>query len=112
MVDFNLNPGPPLINDDLKCIRQQVDILFGTRPGDLLGDINYGTEYDHYLYDLKLSGYELSERMIDDLYSLDLLGWSPNVETKLLMGTEQDIALIEVELVKGGQTSKQIYRID
>ena len=112
MVDFNLKPGEATINDDIDCIKQQIDIMFGTSEGDLLGDINYGTDYERYLYDLKLSGYELSQQMIDDLYKLDLMGYSVNVDTKLLQGSEKDIALIQVEMYRGNNRATQIYRID
>lgn len=112
MVDFNLIDGDPLINDDVACIKQQIAILFSTKPGDLLGDIEYGCEYERYLYDTKLDSYELSAQMMDDLYTLDLLGWYPEVETKLLQGTERDIALIKVDLKKGNNKVTQIYKVD
>ena len=112
MVDFNLQDGDPTINDDADIIKQQIAILFSTKPGDLMGDLTYGCDYERYLYDLKLTSYELSEQMLEDLYQMDLLGWYPEVDTKLLQGTERDIALINVNLKKGNQSFSQIYRVD
>ena len=112
MVDFNLNPGDPLINEEIDCIKQQIAILFSTKPGDLIGDIQYGCDYETYLYDLKLTSYELSERMMEDLYTMDLLGWYPEVDTKLLQGTERDIAVINVDLTKGNEKVSQIYKVE
>lgn len=113
MVDFNLTEGgAPTINDDVDCLKQQISILFSTKPGDLMGALEYGCEYETYLYDLQLDSYQLSEQMMEDLYQLDLLGWYPEVDTRLLQGTERDIALINVELKKGNQKISQIYRVD
>ena len=77
MIDFNLNEGEPTINDDVACLIQQIDILFDSTPGDLIGDIEYGTDYEHCLYDLKQTPEALEERMLNDLHGLDLLGFVP-----------------------------------
>ena len=112
MIDFNLKPGQPTINDDIDCLRQQIDILFDTTPGDLFGDIEYGTDYEKLLYELKLSADQLSSKMSQDLSKLDLLGFRYHVESRLMQGTERDIALIEVDLQRGGIEDSKIYRIE
>lgn len=79
MVDFNLNEGPATINNDARLVIQQIDILFGTRFGDLIGEYDYGTDYERFLYELKLDSDTMAEQMKSDLYSLDLLGFQPDV---------------------------------
>lgn len=111
MVDFNLSEGPATISDEVACIKQQIDILFDTAPGDLLGDLYYGTNYEQYLYNLQLSPDQLSEAMLQDLYKLDLLGYTPQVQVYLMQGTERDIALIQVDLIKGGSRTTTTYTI-
>jgi len=111
MVDFNLQEGEPTINDDVECLKQQIDILFDTSPGDLLGDLGYGTNYEYYLYELKLSPAALKERMEDDLYSLDLLGFTPQVQVFLMQGTERDIAVIQVDLYRNTEHHTKTYKI-
>lgn len=112
MIDFNLKPGQPTINDDVDYIRQQIDILFDTSPGDLFGDIEYGTDYEKLLYELKLSADQLSSKMSQDLGKLDLMGFNYYVSSRLMQGTQRDIALIEVDLRKGGTEDSKIYRIE
>lgn len=111
MVDFNLNEGEPTINEDIDCLIQQIDILFDTTPGDLIGDIEYGTDYERHLYDLKLTPAVLREHMLDDLARLDLLGFVPDVNVYLMQGTERDIAVIDVQLRRGMEYYSKSYKI-
>lgn len=111
MVDFNLSEGDPTINDDISCLIQQIDILFDTTPGDLIGDIEFGTDYEHHLYDLKLGPDTLREHMLDDLRRLDLLGFTPDVNVYLMQGTERDIAVIDVQLRRNMEHYSKTYKI-
>lgn len=111
MIDFNLNKGLPIQNDDISLILQQIDILFDTKPKEILGFENYGTKYDTYLYNLKISNDALKHEVLSDIQSLDLLGFEPKVEVHLLQGTEQDIALIEILLKRNEEQYQQIYKI-
>lgn len=111
MVDFNLNEGEPTINDDVACLIQQIDILFDSTPGDLIGDLEYGTDYEKFLYDLRLGPEALEEQMLDDLYSLDLLGFSPSVKVYLMQGSERDIAIIDVHLKRNSEEYSKSYKI-
>jgi len=57
MIDFSLykKTGTATINDEIDLLLQQVDMIFNTTPTEVLGDNEFGTEYDRYLYDLKMS---------------------------------------------------------
>ena len=55
MVDFNITPGDAVITSDIDIVLQQVDILFDTNPREVLGDEEYGSSYDEYLYTYKNS---------------------------------------------------------
>lgn len=112
MIDFNLHEGEDLINDATSYVLQQIEILFDTTPGDLLGDLDYGTRYENYLYELKLSEDQLKRAIENDLAEIDLCGYEPNVQVFLSQGTERDIALIEINLVSpSGNTIKKAYKI-
>ena len=52
MIDFNLNKGKAILNNDVDLILQQIDMLFDTTPNEVLGFEDYGTKYDYYLYNL------------------------------------------------------------
>lgn len=111
MVDFDLNGNNPINNDDISLILQQIDILFDTAPKEVFGAETFGTRYDKYLYELKLSNESIKQNILTDLYSLELFGFTPTVNVHLLQGTEQDIALIEIELNREEESYTKIYKI-
>lgn len=113
MVDFSLykKSGTATINQEVDLLLQQVDILFDTTPTEVLGDENFGTKYDSYLYDTRLSASNLKLIVEDDLSQLNLMGWDYEVEVHLLQGTEQDIAVIRITFYKGIESVQKTYRI-
>lgn len=111
MIDFSINTNHPVLNDDVDLVLQQIDILFDTKPKEVLGFEDFGTKYDEYLYDLKVSNEFLKQTVLSDINSLDLQGFVPDVEVHLLQGTEQDIALIEITLTRNEEQYQQIYKI-
>lgn len=110
-MDFNIKEGKAMITSDVELVLQQIDILFDTSHREVLGEVEYGTEYDRYLYDLKISNEGLRSKVYADLCSLDLNGFTPNVEVYLLQGTERDIAIIDIELSKDYNTYRKTYKI-
>lgn len=112
MQDLNLKAGVPVIESDIDLIWQQVDLLFDTYPGQLQGDLDYGTDYEHYLYELNVSSDDLKYRMMRDLASMDLRGYEPDIDVQLLKGTQRDIAVINVNLRKYGKSYMKSYRIE
>ena len=113
MVDFSLykKSGVTTINQEVDLLLQQVDILFDTTPTEVLGDENFGTKYDTYLYDTRLSAANLKNIVENDLSQLNLMGWDYEVEVHLLQGTEQDIAVIQITFYKGIESVQKTYRI-
>lgn len=110
MIDFDLNDNS-VLNDDISLIMQQVDILFGTKPREVLGFEDFGTNYDKYLFDLNISNEAIQYEVSNDLHTLDLLGYKPDVTAYLLKGTEHDISLVEITLTKDDEQYKQVYKI-
>lgn len=111
MLDFSIDKNNVIIKSDLDFVLQQIDILFGTYHGEVFGDINYGTDYDRYLYNLKISNSGLKSRIISDMNSLDLRGYEFDVDVYFLEGSERDIAMIDINLYKDNQTYNRIYKI-
>lgn len=111
MIDFNLDQGAPIKNGEISLIIQQIDMLFDTTPRDILGYEDWGTRYDKFLYDLKLSNAALANAVMSDMTELDLFGFVPHVEVHLLQGTEQDIALVEINLTRDNEHYQRIYKI-
>ena len=111
MIDFNLDSGSAVKSDDAALILQQIDLLFDTKPKELLGEPDYGSTYDEYLYKLKISNSALQYQVESDLHDLELFDFVPTVEVHLLQGTEQDIALIDIVLTRDEETYRRIYKI-
>ena len=111
MIDFDLK-GAPILNNDISLVLQQIDILFDTIPTEVLGDVNYGTKYHKFLFDLNISNEYIKHTVLSDLNSLELLGFAPNVEVHLLQGTEHDIVLVEIELVRDEEYYQKVYKIN
>ena len=112
MVDFCLNKtSKSNIKSEADLILQQVDLLFDTTPTEVLGDLNFGTEYDKQLYDTHLSAENIKRMVESDLQRLTLFGWKYTVDAYLLEGTEDDIMIIDISFYKGSQVINKTYKI-
>lgn len=112
MIDFNIKENNyQSINNDVELVLQQIDLLFDTTPGEVLGDVDFGSKYDKYLWDLQLSASELEQVVITDLNTLEMRGFSHDVEVILLQGSENDIAIIKILLTRDDEKYENIYRI-
>lgn len=111
MIDFNLDIDEPIKFDEVELIKQQIDILFDTYPGELLGDVSYGTRYSDFLYNLQVSNDDIKYTIIKDLNTLELFGYNYNVDVNILSGTENDIILIKIAFQKDDDSFIQTYKI-
>jgi hypothetical protein len=101
MIDFNLSnkiTDDVLISNDLLCVLQQIDLLFNTEIDDVLGDDTFGSNYDKYLYTVGMSDAALESKILNDINSLDLCGFTPSVTVSIVDGTVRDIAFIDITL--------------
>ena len=48
MIDFGLHNDIAVINDTFQEAIQEIDILFSTHNTELLGDVNYGTNFEQF----------------------------------------------------------------
>jgi len=111
MVDFNLNEGAPVINEEADLIIQQVDLLFDTAKKELMGDPEYGTDYDQFLFNLQASNDAIAYKIESDLGQLNLFGFIPHVEVTILEGTKNDIILCKVSLARNEEYYEKTYKI-
>lgn len=111
MVDFSLDESKVVKMSDVDLLLQQIDMLFDTTPGEVLGQSEFGTRYDKFLYNLSITNEGLKSQIEYDLSRINLMGFSANVEVYLYEGTENDIALIQIDLVRGDETYNKVYRM-
>lgn len=113
MIDFNLSnklSDDILLNNNLLCVLQQIDLLFNTDVGDVLGS-DFGSNYDKYLYNLDVSNMTLESKIMSDLNQLELCGFVPSVVVKIVEGTQRDIAFIDITLTGDYEEYNKTYII-
>lgn len=110
MIDFSLDEYGA-INDEIKLIIQQIDILFETSPNEVFGSEDFGTQYDRYLHELNISNEGLRQEVLSDINSLELFGFEPEVEVYLLQGSERDIAVVNIILSRDTDVYTKTYKI-
>ena len=114
LIDFSLSnklTDDIVVSNNLIMVLQQIDLLFDTNKNDVLGDDVFGTNYDRFLYTLGMTNAALENRILDDLYTLDLCGFTPSVSVKIVEGTERDIAFIDITLTGNYETYNKTYMI-
>lgn len=114
MIDFSISnklTDDIIISNDLICVLQQIDLLFDTDVNAVLGDPYYGTNYDKYLYTLGVSNVALETKIMNDLNKIDLCGFTPTVNVKIMEGTYRDIAIIDITLSGDYDTYNKTYVI-
>lgn len=111
MIDFSLDKNVAVKNNDIDLILQQIDVLFDTSPREVLGYENYGTDYERFLYNLKLSASAIEQAIYSDILSLNLFNFTPSVKAYILQGSENDIILVDITLTRQGETYNKSYKI-
>lgn len=115
MIDFNISTEKfdgVVLNTEIECVLQQIDMLFNTDIYDVLGDVTYGTNYDRYLYTLGMSNVSLESKIMNDLNSLDLGSFKPEVNVSIVEGTHRDIAFINITLYTDSEEYTKTYMIN
>lgn len=110
-MDLSIKSQKNIIESDADYVLQQIDILFDTDPTEVLGSETFGTRYDKFLYNLCISNNGVKSQVESDLSTLDLRGYTYEVQVQLFEGTEHDIALIQITLKRDGNTYQKNYKI-
>lgn len=111
-MDLSIQDSKYIIEQDADYVLQQIDILFDTTPTEVLGSELFGTRYEDFLYNLGISNEGVKSQIESDLSTLDLRGFTYKVDVQLFVGTEHDIALVQIYLSKNGQTYTRNYKIN
>lgn len=112
MKDFCLNSDNVTLNNERDLILQQIDMLFDTDYNEVLGEYTYGTDFRQFLWDMQKSNDDISSYTRSVISAnVDLMGWSLDVETTLLHGTENDIILVSITISKNLSNYEKTYMI-
>lgn len=112
MIDFCTTEGAVTLNQEVDLIMQQIEVLFDTHPGDVIGYHDFGTEMSSYLFNPNI-GNKLVEsevtRYIEQ--NVELFGWQLKVTVEFLAGTQNDILLLKVSFYKESDIYTRIYKV-
>ena len=112
MKDFCLNSDSVTLNTERELIIQQIDMLFDTDNNEVLGEYNYGTDFRQFLWDMKKSNNDISNYTRSVIMSnVDLFGWTLDVDTTLLHGTNNDIILVSITISKNLTNFEKTYMV-
>jgi hypothetical protein len=112
MKDFCLEKNSVFLNDEADLILQQIDLLFDTHENEVLGE-NIGSKFEDFLWDMTVSAEEISsytENLI--MGNVNLMGWSVDVHTDLMLGTQNDIILITIKIYNEFTSFEKTYTIE
>lgn len=113
MIDFSIEKtDSPIVQKDRDLVVQQIDLLFDTQTGEVFGEPEYGTYFEQFLWNLNISDSYIKnyvQRAIED--NINLLGYSVNVDVKILQGTLNDIIIIEVTLSREEDVYSKTYKL-
>ncbi len=99
LYDFNIKTDSDVINNIFDYVIAQIELLFDTNKGDVLGDYSFGTDYEQFIWDLELPNSAISAQIEADIKSnVDLAGATFDVSTTLLHGTENDIIMVSINV--------------
>lgn len=101
MMDININAknNDIFIHDDVGAAIQELDMLFNTEQTELIGDVNYGTNWWNYLWTLTPLESDMTNYIytkINETYYASRM--SPNVQVQFDRGTENSIYYVKITL--------------
>jgi phage baseplate assembly protein W len=83
MVDFSSIPNFVTFESDIDIIMQQIEILFDTRNGEVLGSYDFGTRFDTYLYNPNIGNQTVAQEVQQYIISnVELFNWNVNVDVQ------------------------------
>lgn len=111
MIDFCNTEDAPILVNDIDIVIQQIDMLFDTADNEVLGDEEYGSEFESLLYDISASDSYIERYVEGVLEKIDKRGYSISVKASTHEGTLNDIILIRITLKRGDEAWQKIYNI-
>ena len=99
MIDLNYTTSSTTLHTDLDLVLQQLDMFLNTDKKEVLGDPDYGNDYDTLLYEMDYTNTQIERYIYSTITSaIDLMGFEMGVHVTLCQGTERDIMLVEIDL--------------
>lgn len=112
MIDLSLDNFTVTKTTDLENVIQQIEMLFDTSPFEVLGEPNYGSDFERFLWDLNASNYDIEQYINSKIRTeVDLMGFQVSSVVTLMNGTENDIILADITISRDGNAFTKTYKI-
>ena len=116
ITDIAIDDNKKIIADKFDFLLQEIDILFDTSKGEVLGEDAFGTAFENFLWDLDVNNAQISEYVKTNIINQTVSGkdFDINVDTKILYGTVDDIIIISIT-IRDPETNQEkniIYKFD
>lgn len=112
MIDLSLDTDTVVKTTDLENVIQQIEMLFDTSPFEVIGEPNFGSDFEKFLWNLNSSNYDIENYILSRIQNeVELLGFSVEVTVGIMEGTENDIILADITISRDGNSYAKTYRI-
>lgn len=99
MYDISLNNNNLFITDRIEAAIQELDLMFNTEPTELIGDVNYGTNWYNYLWSLTPMINDLKNYIINRISQTYFASqFNPIVDVEFAQGIHTSIYVIKISL--------------
>lgn len=113
MIDFNYQDDGTILYQDIDLLMEQLDMLLSTNKCDVLGDENYGQDFEKFLYEMHQSNASIQKYIYDTIdYNIDRRGIPMQVNVDLLPGSERDIILVGITFEYNGSAVTRTFKIE
>jgi hypothetical protein len=84
--------------NELDIILGQIRMLLFTKPGDVIGQLNFGIDLETHVFALNVSNKKLEDEIRSQIYTHCSLAQKYDVKSKVsfFYGTARDICLIDI----------------
>lgn len=112
MVDLCNTTDAVLLDQNIDIVLQQIEMLFDTHPGDVIGDYKFGADFEEYLFNTAMGNQMVADKISSLIAShVDLLGWDVHVDVEFMAGTLHDIMVLKVSIYKDNEVYSKIYKV-
>lgn len=112
MIDFCNSKSAVKLENAVDLVIQQIDMLLGTDPQEVLGSPWYGSDYHKFIWDLNYKNAYIEAYIRSHLTTnVDFLGLKHNEKVTILRGTESDIILVTISILADDEVFEKTYNI-
>ena len=115
--DISMSGDNKIITNRFDFILQEISVLFDTDTGEVLGDNEFGTNFENFLWDLSISNSEIPSYVYNKIINDTMSGadFDIGVNTKIVnAGDNGDIILVQITIKDrtSGEATDVTYKIE